>query len=270
MSQKNTRIIHLAVGLILSVMLTLSGILLICACVSVYELGGRPFTAENISAAFSRISVPIFITVALSLAAIVLRIVFPMQKKSGKRKIRACDVLAVLEEKLAASNSSAALDSYLSRNALTRRILRIGYALLYPTLCLPSAVYILNFENYTLALEDSVIAAATWLAPIAVLCIAAAVGYSYLDDALTWQRVTAIKEHLEATGAIIPGRPVKDVQTALANAATRERTGRGIIAARVSVLVLAIVLISLGIINGGADDVLYKAINICTECIGLG
>lgn len=33
---------------------------------------------------------------------------------------------------------------------------------------------------------------------------------------------------------------------------------------------LAVVLIIVGIMNGGARDVLIKAINICTECIGLG
>ena len=36
------------------------------------------------------------------------------------------------------------------------------------------------------------------------------------------------------------------------------------------VLVAAITFIVVGIINGGANDVFIKAINICTECIGLG
>jgi hypothetical protein len=41
-------------------------------------------------------------------------------------------------------------------------------------------------------------------------------------------------------------------------------------AARVSVLVLAFTLIAAGILNGGLYDVFVKAVNICTECIGLG
>ena len=40
--------------------------------------------------------------------------------------------------------------------------------------------------------------------------------------------------------------------------------------ARVSILVISIVLIIVGLFDGGVDDVLQKAINICTECIGLG
>ena len=39
---------------------------------------------------------------------------------------------------------------------------------------------------------------------------------------------------------------------------------------RVSLLTLSVLLIVVGIFNGGAADVLQKAINICTECIGLG
>lgn len=36
------------------------------------------------------------------------------------------------------------------------------------------------------------------------------------------------------------------------------------------ILAISLLFILLGIFNSGADDVLIKAINICTECIGLG
>ena len=39
---------------------------------------------------------------------------------------------------------------------------------------------------------------------------------------------------------------------------------------RIVVGVVAVTFIVVGIFNGGANDVLIKAINICTECIGLG
>ena len=40
--------------------------------------------------------------------------------------------------------------------------------------------------------------------------------------------------------------------------------------ARVLIAAAAILFILLGVMNGGLRDVLYKAISICTECIGLG
>lgn len=41
-------------------------------------------------------------------------------------------------------------------------------------------------------------------------------------------------------------------------------------AVRIALYILAAALIGWGVINGGLHDVLVKAINICTECIGLG
>lgn len=41
-------------------------------------------------------------------------------------------------------------------------------------------------------------------------------------------------------------------------------------ALQILLVVAAIGLIVAGVLNGSARDVLYKAINICTECVGLG
>ncbi|MBR1821181.1 MAG: hypothetical protein IJ769_06110 [Clostridia bacterium] len=41
-------------------------------------------------------------------------------------------------------------------------------------------------------------------------------------------------------------------------------------AIRIALWILTAILIACGIANGGMRDVLYKAKNICTECIGLG
>ncbi|MBQ7487252.1 MAG: hypothetical protein IJT77_07145, partial [Clostridia bacterium] len=46
--------------------------------------------------------------------------------------------------------------------------------------------------------------------------------------------------------------------------------GKGKNAARAAILAVAVIFIIAGIHNGGMKDVLIKAINICTECVGLG
>ena len=62
-------------------------------------------------------------------------------------------------------------------------------------------------------------------------------------------------------------------------AASEKTTGRNVIrviiaaagkAAHLAGVLAAVALIVLGVMNGGMFDVLVKAINICTECIGLG
>ena len=45
---------------------------------------------------------------------------------------------------------------------------------------------------------------------------------------------------------------------------------RGVVIVRAVLIVAALALIVAGILNGSARDVLYKAITICTECVGLG
>ena len=39
---------------------------------------------------------------------------------------------------------------------------------------------------------------------------------------------------------------------------------------RTAVLVIALILIVIGILNGGPEDVLAKGAAVCTECVGLG
>ncbi len=41
-------------------------------------------------------------------------------------------------------------------------------------------------------------------------------------------------------------------------------------AARLAVIAAAVIFIIAGILNGSMEDMLIKAINICTECVGLG
>lgn len=68
-------------------------------------------------------------------------------------------------------------------------------------------------------------------------------------------------------------KPVKDSGFTCNSPADREgRENRRNSHARIrAILILAaIVFIIMGILNGSAKDVLYKARNICTECIGLG
>ncbi len=48
------------------------------------------------------------------------------------------------------------------------------------------------------------------------------------------------------------------------------KPARHLMAARLVLLGAATALVVLGVANGGARDVLVKAVNICTECIGLG
>lgn len=77
--------------------------------------------------------------------------------------------------------------------------------------------------------------------------------------------VTAIL-HLLAPGAAVSAH--SDIPYMYLTNKTAPLKGRSKL--RALIFCTAIAFILLGVMNGGAYDVLVKAINICTECIGLG
>lgn len=69
-----------------------------------------------------------------------------------------------------------------------------------------------------------------------------------------------------ASAALIGPRPTRSGSVIQA----KQRTAHAPNWLRVLLYVCAAAFITLGALNGGLRDVLVKAVNICTECIGLG
>lgn len=68
-----------------------------------------------------------------------------------------------------------------------------------------------------------------------------------------------------------PGRDPNLPQTAVSGAGKTRKNGAGkVTVLRAALLLLAAGLIAAGAVNGSARDVFSKAVNICSECIGLG
>ena len=78
----------------------------------------------------------------------------------------------------------------------------------------------------------------------------------------------AISAILAVTGLIKGIRDEDILRPGRIESAPGQSSMTGII--RIVILVLALIFIAAGIYNGSAADVFGKAVNICTECIGLG
>ncbi len=70
-------------------------------------------------------------------------------------------------------------------------------------------------------------------------------------------------------------KPVKDEKllrdlSSIRERAVHQQADQKTVILRTAVLVVALILIVIGIINGGLEDVLAKGAAICTECVGLG
>ena len=115
--------------------------------------------------------------------------------------------------------------------------------------------YLLNAGNFSsLDLEQVVGSMVKHVAPWVVLGLAAAAAASVLSGQSAQREL-----------AILKSAPQKKPESA----APAEKK-RMLPPLRIALYAAAVVLIALGVANGGLWDVLVKAVNICTECIGLG
>ncbi len=119
-------------------------------------------------------------------------------------------------------------------------------------------IYALNGSNFhTTQINASMIRAMTVLVPCLLI--------SGTVSLVTGQQRKAVMEEEIALLKKAPSRsPVQKSQ------AETPASAKKLPALRTVILVTAISLLVFGFLTGGTADVLTKAVNICTECVGLG
>ena len=260
MTKKTIQHIRFVYSIALSLMLIVTGILLMISCVNIYKIGNRPFTTENISVAFAKIAIPVWITVALTVIGIIATLFFPDEKSRVKTTKEKKSTLALLQKKLNIDACDQNMLTLLKKEQKTHTILQIAAIAIVCAVAIPAVVYALNFNNYTADHNASVIAACLWILPCTFVAMGVSVAFIYLENASVERQIRYIKSAIAQSKSVTPAPQVqKD--------SNHSKLVMGI---RIALLVIAIALIIAGILNGGMADVLSKAINICTECIGLG
>ena len=113
--------------------------------------------------------------------------------------------------------------------------------------------------------RDTVARKLAFIAPLIFLCLGMGIGGMILGIKDSRGRIAA--KNLQTAGS----KAEKDVHHTEKNTAS---AGASAIKKphflQAVIVIIAIILIIAGIVNGSARDVLYKAANICTECVGLG
>ena len=256
MSLKNRKLLHLSCSIVLSVLLVVTGVLLIVSCVGIYREGDSPFTRESVGTALSRIAVPGCLTLFGIVATAVLRAVLPVEEVAPRTDPYDEMTLARLKRKGTTSEVEAL--------AHRRRVLRIMIVAALTIATVGSLIFLLNPQNYPAdaAYNDVVIACTLWTVLWFGFAFICGLVLDFVCRAFIKQEVRLLRETTEKTTAPACACPLrlwlkkheKQVQLSL----------------RCGLLVVAVVLIVMGILHGGMADVLGKAINICTECIGLG
>ena len=147
----------------------------------------------------------------------------------------------------------AALPEAALREERMRRRVHIALAAALVVCAVPAGLFLLDGRNFvSWELEEVMGALMMHVLPCAICAVGAVWAAEVLCASSRARECAALKEMPK--GKLLPARekplPVGAIRLVLGGA--------------------AIVFIVLGVMNGGLRDVLVKAINICTECIGLG
>lgn len=250
--------IHFLYGIVLSILLAISGILLITGCWQIYFSGDHPFSPESVAAAFVYIRIPVFVTLGFAILGFLLDAFFPLEKKNSPPEKQYGIILQRLHKKLDLSSCDPATQNKIA----ARRRERYAVHIVFMAVCavcfgifLGYAVQPKHFDD--MQINQSIVKAMVWFFP----CLALPFGFGLFDH--YFSRYSIQKEIQLVRQANAEAAPVSAAVTAPAKLPVARLVSWGI-------LLLAVGCFLYGLLNGGTVDVLTKAVNICTECVGLG
>ena len=257
--QKKIRLIF---QIALSIQVAVVSACLILSCLTIYRSGESPFTSASIVAQFARISLPVYLFLLGICFGAVLSFVMPLAEARPTARIDIAIKLKKRYEKLgnAFAQASDEVKKACEKERSKRRVYRIGCAVVCVVAAIPLVLYLLDLSHFTPALNESVLAATLRAIPLVLLG-----GVAYL--VMGWLITVSLQKEFKLLEAV-PAQGGSKTSATITASKKNEQMQTAII--RAALIVVAVVLIGLGIANGGMRDVLGKAIKICTECIGVG
>lgn len=244
-------------GILLSLSIVVAGLCLIGACLAIYDSGNGEYSPEAVAAAFSPISVPVYLCLVLVLAGFPLSWLLPAEKSKPKAGRQNAAILRRLHGKVSLEDCPAELRQAVAAQQTGRR-LRSGVTLaLSAGTFLIFMLYVLTGDRFLLPdITASMIRAMALLLP----CLLITFGWALFTH---YRNESSILLELELMKQAAKEAPSQ------ASGAQPETSMNGDLL-RYGLLLLAVTVLLFGYFTGGTADVLTKAINICTECVGLG
>lgn len=269
MEQSPWKRVRQAYRVIMAVATIAVGALMIWQVVAIYQAGNAPenlsagvyihpvYSREIVAEYFARIAPAVYLWLCGVMAGLIGWLIQPEESPRVKSSAGAEETLRKLRLRLPdAAQADKDVMNAIRREEKLRRWAWIAAAAVCAVCAVMSGAYLLQVEHFTSWELESVMGSMMLaVTPWVVLAFAAACA------AVEVRRISAEREIPLVKKIMVKGkRPAPKQET---------HGGRGIVL-RAALYAAAIALIVLGVLNGGMRDVLIKAINICTECIGLG
>lgn len=240
-----------------SISIIIAGICLMAGCLSIYSSGDGAYSRQIVAETFSKISLPVYLCLILTIIGFVWEFIVP--SKSEKEK-RFKPYAHLLDRLIAKKDLSVCDETLLKAIYKERKSRKLHTTIRTIIICIAVAVflgYALNKNNYQADINASVIKAMWILVPCLIIPFIYSVFTAYRNE-------KSLKNEIE----LMKKTPAKENAEEVEN--TVSKTEKVVMLARVGVLLVGVSFLLYGYFAGGTADVLTKAINICTECIGLG
>lgn len=258
MKKETAKRIRLVYSIVLGIVCVAAGICLMAACLGIYRSGGdQIYTPEKVAQAFAPIAPVVYFSLVLAIGGFLLELALPADSKKVKADKNLSATLTRLLSKRDAENCDPAIRHAIDKLQKGRKLrLWIGAALL--VVC--SAIFLsygANPGNFHQSQINASMVSAMWvLLPCLAVPFAFAVYTAYYTK-------TSLQKEIELVKTI-PAGEKKDPVPA------KKAPVSGLLIARCLLVCVGIALLVYGFFAGGTADVLTKAVNICTECVGLG
>ena len=221
----------------------------------------RPFTynAELVGEYLSYLAAPIALYIASAILAYIFYQFFP-ERKSDFVKPRQITFLRRIKKYDLAEIKDLNNKKVLKRNKIIRLIAYISTGIVVLVSLFVSIWYMKDDKNFLLTdpVRQNVFMFLDVL-PFVVISLVWGIACVFVSDITAKQDISILKNEK----LFVLDKKLKVL--------VDDKTDKIIVnVARVAIGVTAITFIVLGVLNGGMRDVFIKAINICTECIGLG
>lgn len=258
--KKDTLIrIHRIYGILLSISIIIAGICLIAGSLTIYFTGERIYSREIVSETFSGIATPVYTCLALTIIGFIWEFLSPAVNQKQK-PAKAYDL--ILERLICKRDLSKCEEVLIKAINKERNTRKLHVTIRTILLCAGSIVFLIYALNgnhfHQSEITTSMIHAMWLLIPCMAVPFIYAVFTFYYNEKSMQREVELLKQ------APIFESKQNSEETSVKSS---EKTANIL---RYSLLVIAVGILVYGFISGGTVDVLTKAINICTECIGLG
>jgi hypothetical protein len=259
MNDKRLRTLHLAYGIGLSIIMCVLGIYFVASSIDIYLSGNSPFTRERVGEHLVEL-LPIIIVAIIAIIGGAVLSIFPTKEEKLKGKINHRVTLSRLYPRVNWIKCPEDIVLSISKEKSKRKIFSISCACICGACLTVSLIYFLNVNNFPGEdITSEVAYSMLFLLPCTVIALCSMLACSILCNQSLAKQVDFTKKALAVSknDNKAPDVVYKD-------------NSKKIMITRIVIVAVAVILIIIGASMGGAESVLKKAINICTECIGMG